>query len=450
MAYQAALVALADPTRRRLFERLRSAARTPWGSWPAWPGSPSRRCPSTSGYCARRGWSPTGRKAPGATTAPAAKAWPSCAATSNRSGMTCWPPMPRTTPLRPSEDRDDPAPRCRRSSARCSVSWSQEAAFRRFTVDFASWWPWRPTPSAASRSRGWSSSREVGGRIFEEHADGRRFQWGGVLEWDPPPRVKFTFHPLARARPPRRTWRSASSPRQRHPARAGRHQVGELGCRAHRARQGLPRGLGLCAERVGRPAHATSMALLGPLPAWRRGRMLRGGTPARSPGPAVRFLMPERRSHAGCCVLLLHGPAGRIAPGGPCATGWTSRRRSRRSGRPGPTPDSTRGVRSRPATTSSCDPSAPRDPLLCPTPRPGRRGAEGNVVLAVQAPELLSFTWDAPATFPDARGAAHQRRGALRAGRSGPRGYGSSRPGGAEEGIGTSRTSTSSWRGNTC
>ncbi len=41
--------------------------------------------------------------------------------------------------------------------------------------------------------------------------------------------------------------------------------------------------------------------------------------------------------------------------------------------------------------------------LFWPDSAPGRRGAEDNVVLAVQAPELLSFTWDAPATFPEAR-----------------------------------------------
>jgi uncharacterized protein YndB with AHSA1/START domain len=34
----------------------------------------------------------------------------------------------------------------------------------------------------------------VGGRIFEEHGDGRRFQWGEILDWDPPKRLKFTFH----------------------------------------------------------------------------------------------------------------------------------------------------------------------------------------------------------------------------------------------------------------
>jgi uncharacterized protein YndB with AHSA1/START domain len=36
---------------------------------------------------------------------------------------------------------------------------------------------------------------QMGGRIYEEHIDGRRFQWGRVLELDPPRRVRFTFHP---------------------------------------------------------------------------------------------------------------------------------------------------------------------------------------------------------------------------------------------------------------
>jgi hypothetical protein len=34
-----------------------------------------------------------------------------------------------------------------------------------------------------------------GGRIFEEHMDGRRFQWGCVQTIERPDRVRFTFHP---------------------------------------------------------------------------------------------------------------------------------------------------------------------------------------------------------------------------------------------------------------
>jgi uncharacterized protein YndB with AHSA1/START domain len=35
----------------------------------------------------------------------------------------------------------------------------------------------------------------VGGRIFEELTDGRRFQWGRVTAWEPSHRVAFTWHP---------------------------------------------------------------------------------------------------------------------------------------------------------------------------------------------------------------------------------------------------------------
>ncbi len=75
------------------------------------------------------------------------------------------------------------------------VSWDQEAAFRRFTGEFASWWPWRTHSIGGERVGRVAFETRVGGRIFEEHLDGRRFQWGEVLEWDPPRRVKFTFHP---------------------------------------------------------------------------------------------------------------------------------------------------------------------------------------------------------------------------------------------------------------
>jgi hypothetical protein len=75
------------------------------------------------------------------------------------------------------------------------VSWDQEAAFRRFTGEFASWWPWRTHSIGGERVKRVVFETRMGGRIFEEHADGRRFQWGAVLEWDPPGRVKFTFHP---------------------------------------------------------------------------------------------------------------------------------------------------------------------------------------------------------------------------------------------------------------
>ena len=102
--------------------------------------------------------------------------------------------MRRTTPRRPSEDPDDRAgdlPIVRS----VLVSWSQEAAFRRFAGEFSSSWPWRTHSIGGKRVARLVLEQWVGGRIYEEHVDGRRFQWGTVLEWDPPSRLKFTFHP---------------------------------------------------------------------------------------------------------------------------------------------------------------------------------------------------------------------------------------------------------------
>lgn len=43
------------------------------------------------------------------------------------------------------------------------------------------------------------------------------------------------------------------------------------------------------------------------------------------------------------------------------------------------------------------------DILFAPSASPGLRGAEGNVILAIQEGKMLSFTWDAPPNFPDIR-----------------------------------------------
>jgi uncharacterized protein YndB with AHSA1/START domain len=76
-----------------------------------------------------------------------------------------------------------------------SVSWSPAEAFRRFTADFASWWPVRTHSIGGKRVRRVVFECEVGGLIFEEHQDGRRFQWGEVRAFDPPRSLRFTWHP---------------------------------------------------------------------------------------------------------------------------------------------------------------------------------------------------------------------------------------------------------------
>jgi uncharacterized protein YndB with AHSA1/START domain len=43
------------------------------------------------------------------------------------------------------------------------------------------------------------------------------------------------------------------------------------------------------------------------------------------------------------------------------------------------------------------------DILFAPSAPPGLRGAENNLILAMEEGKLLSFTWDAPPLFPDIR-----------------------------------------------
>lgn len=76
-----------------------------------------------------------------------------------------------------------------------SVSWSPDAAFRRFTAEFGVWWPTRTHSIGGSLVKRVVFEPHTGGRIYEEHADGRRFQWGQVLLWEPPRRVRFNWHP---------------------------------------------------------------------------------------------------------------------------------------------------------------------------------------------------------------------------------------------------------------
>ena len=62
-----------------------------------------------------------------------------------------------------------------------AVDWDQATAFRRFAVEFSTWWPWRTHSVGAKRVKRIVLEPKAGGRIFEEHVDGRRFQWGQIL-----------------------------------------------------------------------------------------------------------------------------------------------------------------------------------------------------------------------------------------------------------------------------
>jgi hypothetical protein len=76
-----------------------------------------------------------------------------------------------------------------------AVPWRPDDAYRRFVHEFAAWWPRRTHSIGGARVREVVFEARAGGRIFEQHVDGRRFQWGRVLEISAPERVLFSFHP---------------------------------------------------------------------------------------------------------------------------------------------------------------------------------------------------------------------------------------------------------------
>src|SRR5262245_30868377 len=76
-----------------------------------------------------------------------------------------------------------------------TVPWSQERAFHRFTSEIGSWWPLKTHSVGGEQSVHCVFEGRVGGQIYEETRDGTRHVWGTVLEWEPPARAVFTWHP---------------------------------------------------------------------------------------------------------------------------------------------------------------------------------------------------------------------------------------------------------------
>ena len=76
-----------------------------------------------------------------------------------------------------------------------TVDCSPEHAFATFTERIGDWWP------LPSHSIGGASSESVrfepgaDGRIVERLSDGSETVWAYMLDWDPPRRLRFSWHP---------------------------------------------------------------------------------------------------------------------------------------------------------------------------------------------------------------------------------------------------------------
>ena len=68
-------------------------------------------------------------------------------------------------------------------------------AFRSFTERIGSWWPTATHSIEGDRDADIRFEGRVGGRVVEIAADGTEWAWADVLAWNPPHRVVLSWHP---------------------------------------------------------------------------------------------------------------------------------------------------------------------------------------------------------------------------------------------------------------
>jgi uncharacterized protein YndB with AHSA1/START domain len=79
-----------------------------------------------------------------------------------------------------------------------TVRRSQEAAFRLFTEELASWWPLESHSIGSGREDVFAQTAIMegreGGRLYERMSDGTEASWGAIVAWDPPHRLVISWH----------------------------------------------------------------------------------------------------------------------------------------------------------------------------------------------------------------------------------------------------------------
>lgn len=73
------------------------------------------------------------------------------------------------------------------------VECSPDHAFETWTGKATSWWPPQHTVSHEHGATIVFEPR-VGGRIFERTSDGGEIEWGRIVEWSPPRRLRYLWH----------------------------------------------------------------------------------------------------------------------------------------------------------------------------------------------------------------------------------------------------------------
>jgi uncharacterized protein YndB with AHSA1/START domain len=65
-------------------------------------------------------------------------------------------------------------------------------AFETWTTRCATWWPRSHTISGEPEAV--TFEPRAGGRIVEQAPDGTEHQWGHILDWEPPSRLRYRWH----------------------------------------------------------------------------------------------------------------------------------------------------------------------------------------------------------------------------------------------------------------
>lgn len=72
---------------------------------------------------------------------------------------------------------------------------SPEILFDQLSTELPNWWPKARDQLGESRMQTIVLDQREGGRIYERLKDGTELQWGTVEIWDPPRRLRLSFHP---------------------------------------------------------------------------------------------------------------------------------------------------------------------------------------------------------------------------------------------------------------
>ena len=73
------------------------------------------------------------------------------------------------------------------------VECEQDHAFATWTRKASSWWPVEHTVSHEAGAEIVFEPR-AGGRIYERTPAGKEIEWGQIVEWEPPRRLRYLWH----------------------------------------------------------------------------------------------------------------------------------------------------------------------------------------------------------------------------------------------------------------